>query len=136
MPNEDARLDAIEDDLGVQVSRYGLWAMGGLYGLAAVVGGPSLGVSIVASPIADGSTNDVVAATIAIGAILMGLGMGLAHFLAAWGLAGGKRWAWIATLVLAAWSLLQCCAPLSALWLWGMLNNRTRALFAEQPTTL
>ena len=67
------------------------------------------------------------------GVILAGLGIGLAHFVAAWALGEGRRWGWLLTAGLGAFSLVQCCLPVSGLLLWGSLNNQTRALFSEPP---
>lgn len=134
MFDEESRLEALAADSGVRVARIALWAMGSIYALAAMLGGPWAGVSIVAAPGADPAVTDLVGGIVAIAVILVGLGVGLAHFLSAWALGDGRRWAWVLTLVLGALALLQCCLPVGGALLWAMLNDRTRALFAAPPS--
>ena len=86
---DESRLVALEEDLGVQLSRYGLWALGSLHAVSAFVGGPALGVSVIAYGGYDTSVTSVVGAVVAITVVVLGFGLGLLHFVAAWGLMGG-----------------------------------------------
>ena len=129
MIEEDARLAAVEDDLGVHLSRYGLWTLGSLYALGGLVGGPITGISAMAYLGLEPATASIVGGVIAVSAIALGTVLGLVHFVTAWGLADGKRWAWMSTLALAALTGLWGCLPIMGLFLWGMLNDRTRSLF-------
>lgn len=54
----------------------------------------------------------------------------LVQFAASSGLASGKKWAWIAGLVVGAIYLPSCtCFPFGAVILYGLLNEKTRKLF-------
>lgn len=133
MTDDDTRLSAIEDDLGVQLSRLTLWAMGAVLAVGSFVAGPYLGVSVVANDSLAPDTASTLGGVVAVATVLAGLGASFALFAVAWGLAEGKRWAWLSTLFLGAVTTLSCCLPVSLLFLWAMLNNRTRGLFLPRP---
>lgn len=129
-------LAELDHDLGVQLSRYALWGIGGLVATASFVAGPWLGLTVVADPSLANDTAAWLGGVVAISTVLAGLGVAFGHFAVAWGLGEGKRWAWLTTLLMGALSLATCCLPLSVLFLWGMLNDRTRGFFAPPPPRL
>lgn len=124
----DAPATEIEEDLGIYTSRYLLWIIGATYAAVSFVAGPYFGVSVIADPEVAIEDGPFWGGVVAVGTILVGLGLGYAHFTIAWGLAAGKRWAWWATLLVAGVAVFQCC-PIAVLFLWAMLNDRTRRLF-------
>jgi uncharacterized membrane protein (DUF2068 family) len=64
-------------------------------------------------------------------ALVMCGGFAALQFAAASGLAGGRKWAWIAGLVVGAIYLPSCtCLPFGAVILFGLLNEKTRRLFS------
>jgi hypothetical protein len=126
---EDDRLDQIALDRGVRLTRVALWFVGACYALLGVIGGPLMGMATMADPTLDPDVAQIMGGVMMGVMLVMGLGFGLVNFVAAWGLGGGGKWAWILTIILGAIYAPSACLPFGAVMLWGMLNDDTRKLF-------
>ena len=122
----DAQLDAIATDTGVRVARTTCWVIGGSWAATGVLGAPTVGVWMTSTP----GASEVLSAVVSFTVLAIGLGAGLTHFLAAWGLIDGRRWAYVLSLVLGAFAALGC-VPVGAVLLVALLNPATRRHFSS-----
>ncbi|MBX2803111.1 MAG: hypothetical protein KTR31_35855 [Myxococcales bacterium] len=124
------QLDAIATDTGVRAARLTSWVIGATWSAAGMLGAPTIGVWITANPGASQDTTAVISAVVSLGVLAVGLGLGLTHFVAAWGLIDGKRWAYLLSLGLGAMAALGC-VPVGAVLLVALLNPTTRRHFLD-----
>ena len=61
--------------------------------------------------------------------LLVGVGVGIVNFLAAWGLGRGAKWAWVVTIILGATYAPSGCLPFGVFFLIAMLNNDVRKAY-------
>lgn len=61
--------------------------------------------------------------------LVVGVGVGVVNFLAAWGLGRGARWAWITTIILGATYAPSGCLPFGVLLLIAMLRADVRDIY-------
>lgn len=63
--------------------------------------------------------------------LVMGVGIGLVNFAAAWGLGRRAKWAWFLTVALGGLYAPSICLPFGAVLLYGMLDDTVRKAYLE-----
>ncbi len=61
--------------------------------------------------------------------LVVGVGVGVVNFLAAWGLGRGNKWGWIVTIILGATYAPSGCLPFGVLLLVAMLRKEVRDVY-------
>lgn len=121
-PEDEADLDYLP---WVERSRMVLNLVGAAYLLLGLVGGPAYGLLFSQDPTLPASFGYVMGGIVG----CTGIGMGLANFVASWGLGQRAKWAWIAAVVLGAMYLPSGCMPFGGLVLYGLLQDDSRKAF-------
>jgi hypothetical protein len=120
--------EAVAREPWIAYVRWTLYFCGAVYLLLGCLFGPFFG----ALPILDDSGDaPPLALSLFLGALVMvvSFACGVFNFVAAWGLGQGKRWAWIASVIVGGIYAPSGCMPFGALILYGLLREPTRRIF-------
>lgn len=124
--DEFERLDILNNDGALTWSRYLLFFAGFAYLLMAC-GFPFYFTGYAMPP--EAGASPIIAWAVAIVCSLMFGFFAILNFAASSGLANGKKWAWVLSLVLGALYLPSCCFPFGALILFALLREKVRSVF-------
>jgi len=124
--------DEIQNDGWLRATRYVLIFTGACYLLV-------IGPVIIEHKFHDAHMSPDFTHALEIGARVVMLavcgGAAALNFAAAWGLARGKKWAWIMALVLGGLYAPSICMPLGGVILYGLLREPVRRRYLDGPAT-
>jgi hypothetical protein len=125
----------IPRDGWLRATRWVLIGVGILY-LPMIALGPFLAASQFNDPKMPAEFNRTfgLAFTVLMAAVCVGAAV--LNFVAAWGLARFRKWAWILGLLLGGTYAASACLPFGAVILYGLLREKARALYLGKPAVI